>query len=263
MQQIKYVVDERVAVLRLQGLLQLREAGNAALVLDYDFAVDERGLRRQPANRGGDVRELVGPVEALAGEQADLAMIETRLDTVAVELDFVNPSRPGRRLGAQRGERRRHEIRKPRRAGPRVGLAAAFAAAVAGATMRGRGAARTAFAAGPGGRVAAGGGGLHVVLDAPVRMPHPLPALALCDVLDRAAAHDRQRHLLQDVAVVRTAGRLVGRLDQEPIRLLLARAAAHAHEMPAAVEFPALEDEVEAAFLEALVRVAFRRPGAA
>src|SRR5262249_37140186 len=187
MQQVEYIVDEVLAVLGLERLLQLREVGNATLVFDHDFAVNKRGLPGQLADRSSDVRELVGPVEALAGEQAYLALIEPRLDAIAVELDFVNPSRPGRRLGAQRGERRRHEIRKPRRAGPRVGLAAALAAAVAGATTRGRGAARAAFAAWPGRRVAAGVGGLHVVLDAPLRMPHPLPALALCDVLDRAA----------------------------------------------------------------------------
>src|SRR5262249_17679113 len=80
MQQVEHIVYEALAVLGFQRLLQHREVRNAALVLDYDFPVDERGLRRQLGDRGGDVRELVGPVEALAGEQAHLTMVETRLD---------------------------------------------------------------------------------------------------------------------------------------------------------------------------------------
>ena len=94
-------------------------------------------------------------------------------------------------------------------------------------------------------------------------MPHPLLALALRDLLDRAAAHHRLRHLLQDIRVLGVARRLVARLDQQPACLLFVRPSAHADQMPGPVELLALELEGETALLEPLVRIAFRIPATA
>ena len=58
-------------------------------------------------------------------------------------------------------------------------------------------------------------------------------------------------------------GELVGRLDQQPRLLPFARALAHAHQMPVALELLAVQFEIEMALLHALVRIVFRRPGAA
>src|SRR5262249_798980 len=57
--------------------------------------------------------KLLGPVETLAGEQADGAAVEPGLDAVAVELDLVHPARAARRRCAQRRERRRYEFGQP------------------------------------------------------------------------------------------------------------------------------------------------------
>ena len=58
-------------------------------------------------------------------------------------------------------------------------------------------------------------------------------------------------------------GEFVGRLDQEPRLLPFARALAHAHQMPVALQLLAVQLEIEMALLHALVRIVLRRPGAA
>jgi len=116
-QQVEDVVDEGVAPALLEGGLQLREIGNAALVLDHDFTVDHGGLGRQLGDCGRDVGKLTRPIEAFAGEQLHVAVIEPSLNAVTVELDLVDPAGAGRRRAPQRGQRRRHEVRQRRAAG--------------------------------------------------------------------------------------------------------------------------------------------------
>jgi hypothetical protein len=54
-------------------LLERGEVGGAALVQLYDLAVEQRRLALQLRSLGGDLRELVGPVEPRAREDAGLA----------------------------------------------------------------------------------------------------------------------------------------------------------------------------------------------
>src|SRR6202040_732032 len=97
----------------------------------------------------------------------------------------------------------------------------------------------------------------------PARVPSPLAALALRDLGDRAAAHDRQRLLLEHVRSFRIAGLLVLGLDQQPGVLLFPGPAVHANEMPAPRELLALEREIETTFPQSRVRVAVGTPMAA
>ena len=92
MEKIEDVIDEALALPCLQRRLQLGKTRNAFLVLDHDLAVDQRRLRGQLGDGGGDVRKFFGPIETLAGEQTDLAVVEPSLDAITVELDLVHPA---------------------------------------------------------------------------------------------------------------------------------------------------------------------------
>jgi hypothetical protein len=54
------------------------------------------------------------PVEALAGLQAHLAILNPQLNAIAVEFDFVQPAGPGRRASNRLAQLRRDEIRQRR-----------------------------------------------------------------------------------------------------------------------------------------------------
>src|SRR6266481_7034357 len=97
MEKIEDIINKARALPCLQRCLQLGKTRNAFLVLDYDLAVDQRRMRRQLGNGGGDVRKFFAPFEALAGEQADIAVVEASLDAVTVELDLVRPAPSARR----------------------------------------------------------------------------------------------------------------------------------------------------------------------
>src|SRR5262249_44757939 len=175
-----------------------------------------------------------GPIEALAREQLDLAMVEPGLDAVAVELDLVHPALPARRRRTQGGERRRHERGQARAV---EGFVSAVLAALG--LDRGDPARRPRPAA------CCGCAGAYVVGSASVGMPPPLAALAFGDLRDRAAADHRARLFLENIGIAGAAGGLVLGLDQQPRHLLFAGAAAHAHEMPSPVQLLALEFKVQ------------------
>src|SRR5882757_4927535 len=134
MEEIEDVIDEPLALARFERSLQPREGGNAVRVLDYDFAIDQRGARRQLRDGGGEVRKFGRPVEPLAGQQPNVAVREAGLDAIAVELDFVHPAPAARRRGAQSRQRWRHEGRERRAMRP--GFLLALRAALLGASSR-------------------------------------------------------------------------------------------------------------------------------
>src|SRR5262249_17714541 len=111
--------------------------------------------------------------------------------------------------------------------------------------------------------IAAGRARLDVVLDAAIRVPHARLALALRDLLDRSPADHGAGLLLENVRLLRIARGVVLSLDQQPVGLLVAGPAAHAHEMPGAGELVSVQQEVEASLPEAFVRIVFGRPAAA
>src|SRR6185436_20269562 len=79
------------------------------LVEGTDLAVDH--AIRQGFGGPGDGGELAGPVEALAGAQLGLAILDPKLHAVAVELDFMRPTRAIGRALDQLGELRLDELR--------------------------------------------------------------------------------------------------------------------------------------------------------
>ena len=108
--QIENPIDEAIAAALLQIVLQHRETRNALVVLDDQFTVEERRLRRKRGDRLGNTLEAMRPIELFAREQLDLAAIEPRFDAVAVEFDLVDPIRPAWRGVVQRRQTRRNEI---------------------------------------------------------------------------------------------------------------------------------------------------------
>ena len=69
------------------------------------------------ASRVGDAGEPLGPVEALARQQLDLAVVDAHLDAVAVVFDLVHPVRARRRLLDGGGQHRLDELRQLLRLG--------------------------------------------------------------------------------------------------------------------------------------------------
>ena len=93
MEEVEDIVEVAISGVLLERCLQFGKARNAVLVFDHGLAVEERRLGGQVRNRLGEVRKFFGPVETLARQQPDLAVIEPRLQPVAIELDFVHPAR--------------------------------------------------------------------------------------------------------------------------------------------------------------------------
>ena len=67
MQKIEHVIDETIGSAVLQIGLQQRKSGDAASILDYQFAVEQRSFGRQRRDRFGDRLEAVRPVQAACG----------------------------------------------------------------------------------------------------------------------------------------------------------------------------------------------------
>jgi hypothetical protein len=89
----------------------------------------------------------------------------------------------------------------------------------------------------------------------------PLPSAG--NLLERAAARDRERLLLEHVVRAVPPRSLVIGLDQQPGLLPLLCARADAHKMPATLELLAVEREGQPTLLQSPVRIAFRMPAAA
>ena len=88
--------------------MQKRELGDAALVLNHQLAVDQRGARGQVSKRlSNAVAELFRPIEPAAGPEPNLAVLDMRLEPIAVELDLMQPPVAGRR---RLGQRRQHRL---------------------------------------------------------------------------------------------------------------------------------------------------------
>ncbi|MET4290637.1 hypothetical protein ABIB06_001403 [Bradyrhizobium sp. LB8.2] len=80
----------------------VRKVGAAVLHHD-DFAVEDRS-RDGKIERGRDRREALGPIQSGPGVDPRPALVQVKLEPIAVVLDFVEPVVAGGRLGSQRGE---------------------------------------------------------------------------------------------------------------------------------------------------------------
>ena len=180
------------------------------------------------------------------------AAVEPRLDAIAVELDLVNPFVPARRRLVQRrrdwAERSRAIVTSilPLPCGLSLTCATAIDAAFVRVFLAPRACAPShlRFAVlRPLDFALAAATSFRLVRRRPIAVPDALLALARRDLLDRAAGGDRAWLFLQNILVARAARLLVLALDQQPVLVPLVWPAPHAHEMPAAVQFLAVEFE--------------------
>ncbi len=91
----------------------------------------------------------------------------------------------------------------------------------------------------------------------------PDPAAPVRDFVHRSPGGGRVRHLLENVRRRFGSCVFVVGLDEQPRLLAFAWPLLHAHEVPAALQFLAVQSEFEVALLEAELRVIFRLPAAA
>jgi hypothetical protein len=91
MEKVKHVIDEAIMTAGLQIVLQCRELGDAGIIERSDLAVEDRIMIGQRRAGVGDGRKPLGPIEAVAGLQCDLAAADSRLPAVAVEFDLMDP----------------------------------------------------------------------------------------------------------------------------------------------------------------------------
>ena len=82
--------------LALELVLQDRKVGRAVGGRHHDLAVDDGGACLDVPGVAGDLLETMRPVVTAPGEYLHRLVGEVDLDPVAVELDFVDPARPGR-----------------------------------------------------------------------------------------------------------------------------------------------------------------------
>ena len=261
-EQIEDVIDQPVLPAGFEFFLQQREAGDAVIAFDDQFAIDHRAVGIEFGDGVGDALECGRPVEALAGQQLGLAAGKPRLQAVAVKFDFMNPVGAVRRLVGERGEAGLDEAGQ----GGALGAFEAWFAIDDGRVLlyqlrRCRLLSRSLLSR----------------FDLPCRhrlfgrcqdLLHPglFPGtgpLAGGDLVHGAPGLDGEIGLLENILVARGAGHIVVRLDQQPVVALFAGALAQAHEMPGAVQLAAVEVEGEMAFLETLVRIVVWGPSAA
>ncbi len=237
-QQVEGEEDQVAGLAVGERRLQGREVRRAVVVQRAGLAVDQ--AVRQGLGVAGDLPELRRPVEAGAGLQRRMAVLDAQLQAIAVELDLVAPAGPLRRTVHRLGELRRHEPRKGR-----------------GLELRG--------GCGAQGRR----GGRPVVVLRLVRSPDALrpgprlagheprrpPALAGGDLLHGPAGRHRGGLALHQRVAVALHRPAVVVLDQQPVVPLLPLAALHPHQHEAALQPLAVQDDLQVALLQALVRV--------
>ncbi|HKN28533.1 MAG TPA: hypothetical protein VJY34_11885, partial [Roseiarcus sp.] len=72
-------------------MLHKREGGHAVRANAAELAVEIGGLDIKLCERGGGCGILDGPVEPGTGEKLDGAVVDSGGDSVAVELDLMDP----------------------------------------------------------------------------------------------------------------------------------------------------------------------------
>src|SRR6185437_7894132 len=108
-EKIEDKVRELVLGAFLKACLEIGEASGAIGTEDDDLAVEGAGCCGEAGDLIGDGLHAVGPVEALARKELDLAAGFAGLDAVAVELELMQPTGGGRRVFGLLGELRRKE----------------------------------------------------------------------------------------------------------------------------------------------------------
>ena len=112
MQEIESVIDELHIALAVGRRLGMGEARQSSLIDAAEFAVEISGLHVQVRERRDGARIFVGPVEPGPSQKLHAPVVDARGHAIAVELYFMQPLRPRRRLLDRLGKLRRDESRK-------------------------------------------------------------------------------------------------------------------------------------------------------
>ncbi|MNQ80682.1 hypothetical protein D3C85_956730 [compost metagenome] len=89
--QVEQVVENVVAAIRFEGVLQRLKVRKPLLVHHHHFTVEPRRFQAQRGQGHGLPWQFVGPIVTIASDQLHLAVVDAGHDPVAVELDFVAP----------------------------------------------------------------------------------------------------------------------------------------------------------------------------
>src|SRR5579871_784812 len=111
-QQIECKEDQLIRLAIGDRRLEAGEVRDALLIQRDDLTIDQD--IRQRGCLFGYRLELIGPVEPLAGLEADVALFDAKLHTVTVELDLVAPALAVRRPLDRRAKLRLDEVRHVR-----------------------------------------------------------------------------------------------------------------------------------------------------
>ena len=98
MQEIEGVIDEMHAALAVGRRLGVGEARQSGFVNAAEFAIEVGGLHIQVRERRRGTWIFGRPIEAGPGKELHAAIVDARGHAIAVEFDFVDPLRAGRRL---------------------------------------------------------------------------------------------------------------------------------------------------------------------
>jgi hypothetical protein len=122
MQEIESVIDEVHVAFAVGGGLGVGESRQPSLVHAAEFPVEVSGVDVQVRERCNGAWIFVGPIEAGPSEQLDAVVVDARGHPIAVQLYFVQPLRPRRRLLDWLGKLRSDELRKGNVSARRTGL---------------------------------------------------------------------------------------------------------------------------------------------
>src|SRR5258705_2291557 len=111
MQQLEDEVSKRLLLALLKCCLQVSETRRAVLRKHYHLTIKKRVLHRQRRYKTGDSLHPVCPVQSGTRQQLNPLSIFSRLDTIAVEFELMQPAVARRRRLRLKRKLRSNEVR--------------------------------------------------------------------------------------------------------------------------------------------------------
>ena len=112
-QQIKSEVSQRMGCPLVKGRLQIGKTALPGRRKHHHLSIENRALDLDPAERTCHRAHAMRPVQAAAGEEANLTgLVDVRLNAIAVQFQFVDPMVAPGRGSRFRGQLRRKEGRQ-------------------------------------------------------------------------------------------------------------------------------------------------------
>jgi hypothetical protein len=243
-EEVEDEVGEGMGFSVLKGGLEEGEAGGAVGGEDDDFAVEGAVVGGEVGDGLGDVGHAVGPVDTFASEELDFLSGLAGLDTVAIELEFVDPVVCVGDGGGFESQLRGDEVGLPL-VGKLVEVDGGRRGLFGGCGLFGGDLC--------GGLGCDAGGGFEGICA--VGVPDVVGGVG--DLVDGAAGDGGVGALVGDLLVAGAALVLVVLLDEEPLGLVFGAVGrvVHADEGPLALHLGAIHFELEVAGAEAGIDV--------